>query len=667
MDKVFKQQIGKNIEVYVDDILVKTRTAAQFIADLTQTFQTLRDYRLMLNPSKCTFGVQTGKFLGYMVTRRGIEDNPEKVQTIISMTSPKNIHEVQRLSGRIATLARFISRSADKSFLFFKALRKTKNFEWDEQSEIFFQELKSYLRELPVLNKPVQGKGLFVYLAVTPRAASSVLVRKEGMNHLPVYFVSHALKGAELNYMTQENALGKIAANPDALGRLIKWITELSEYDIKFEPRTAIKAQALADFLAETVQLEQEDHWKIFVDGLSCQTGSGVGIVIVSPWGEETNISIRLDFRASNNEAEYEALLLGLKAARNLCISRATLYSDSQLAIQQSKGKFETKNEKMIKYAQALDKAKEDFTELIMELIPRTENTKADHLARLASSVGEPSEPGLKGKEISQLESLDDIIADVLEGDWRYDIHKYLTKNELPSDNKKAREIKRRALRFAMVDKILFKRSFSQPLLKCLGPDEVNYVLREIHEGCCGNHLGSIALARKALLAGFFWPTMKKDASALVNSCYNFQRLISDNGRQFCSSKVQAWCKQMKIEQIFTSVAYPQGNGQVEVTNRTIVQTLKTRLDSVKGKWVDELPSVLWSYRTTTRSGTDKTPYNMVYGTEAVLPAEIGQESARIIAYGPDNNKLRAMDLDLVEENRARATVRLAAYRKRMT
>ncbi|XP_073131635.1 uncharacterized protein [Henckelia pumila] len=438
IDKVFKQQIGKNIEVYVDDILVKSRIAKQFIADLTQTFQTLREYRLMLNPSKCTFGVQTGKFLGYM-------------------------------------------------------------------------ELKAYLRELPVLNKPVQGKELFVYLAVMPRAASSVIVRKEGMNHLPVYFVSHALKGAELNYMTQEklalalvitarklrpyflshpiivltnSALGKIAANPDASGRLIKWITELSEYDIKFEPRTAIKAQALADFLEDTVELGQEDHWKIFVDGSSCQTGSGVGIVTVSPWGKETNISIRLDFRASNNEAEYETLLLGLKAAWNLGISRATLYSDSQLAIQQSKGKFKTKNEKMIKYVQALDKAKEDFTELLMELIPRTENTKADHLARLASSVGEPSEPGLKGKEmISQLESLDDIIADVLERDWRYDIHKHLTKNELLNDSMKAREIKRRALRFVMVDKILFKSLSSEgPLGRlflahyeegCIRPDQL--------------------------------------------------------------------------------------------------------------------------------------------------------------------------------------------------
>ncbi|XP_073120001.1 uncharacterized protein [Henckelia pumila] len=356
----------------------------------------------------------------------------------------------------------------------------------------------------------------------------------------------------------------------------------------------------------------------------------------------------------------------------------------------------------MLRYVKALYKAKEGFTELNLELIPRTENIKADHLARLASALSNRPDPIVPGRElVSQLETLDDIIAQVPEGDWRYDIYQYLTKKELPSDNKKAKEVKRRALRFVMIDHILFKRSFSQPLLKFLGPDEANYVLREIHEGSCGSHLGSLALARKALLAGFFWPTMRKDSSDLVNSCYNCLRranlqwrpaeymkavvvacpfdqwgmdivgpfpvstgLASDNGRQFCGSKVRAWCQEMNIEQVFTSVAYPQGNGQVEVTNRTIVQALKTRLDAAKGKWADELPSVLWSYRTTTRSGTGETPFNMVCGTEAVLPAEIGQESARIIAYGANNQELRAMDLDLLEEHRSRAAIRLATYRK---
>ncbi|XP_073154057.1 uncharacterized protein [Henckelia pumila] len=289
-------------------------------------------------------------------------------------------------------------------------------------------------------------------------------------------------------------------------------------------------------------------------------------------------------------------------AARNLGISRATIYSDSQLSIQQSNGKFEIKDEKMMKYVKALDKVKEGFTELNLELIPRAENIKADHLARLASALSDRSDPIVLGRElVSQLETLDDIIDQVPEVYWRYDVHKYLTTKELPSYNKKAKDIKRRALRFVMIDQILFKRSFSQPLLKCLGPDEGNYVLREIHEVC-----------------RFGIPP----------------NLVSDNGRQFCGSKVRAWCQETKIEQVFTSVAYSQGNGQVEVINRTIVQALKTRLDTAIGKWVEELSTVLWSYRTTTRSGTGETPFSMVYGTEAVLPAEIGQESVRIMAYG---------------------------------
>ncbi|XP_073035314.1 uncharacterized protein [Primulina eburnea] len=112
--------------------------------------------------------------------------------------------------------------------------------------------------------------------------------------------------------------------------------------------------------------------------------------------------------------------------------------------------------------------------------------------------------------------------------------------------------------------------------------------------------------------------------------------------------------------------ALMMSNGQIEVTNRSIVHALKTRLYSAKGKWVEELPSVLWAYRTTARIGTGETLYNLVYGTEVVLPAEIGQESARVIGYGPNNDEWRAMDLDLIEEKRNRAAVRMAAYQKRM-
>ncbi|XP_075515806.1 uncharacterized protein LOC142550616 [Primulina tabacum] len=122
----------------------------------------------------------------------------------------------------------------------------------------------------------------------------------------------------------------------------------------------------------------------------------------------------------------------------------------------------------------------------------------------------------------------------------------------------------------------------------------------------------------------------------------------------------------MKIQQVFTSVAYPQNNGQVEVTNRTLVQGLKVRLGNAKGNWVDELPSILWAYQTTPKEGTKETPSSLVYGNEAVLPAEIGLKSARIAFYDEDNSARRAIDLDLLEQKREAASIHMEAYKNRI-
>ncbi|KAL0405693.1 UNVERIFIED_CONTAM: Transposon Ty3-G Gag-Pol polyprotein, partial [Sesamum latifolium] len=130
VDKIFHPQIGRNVEVYVDDMLVKSKRAEEYVKDLEETFSVLRKYKLKLNPAKCAFGVQGGRFLGFMVTQRGIEANPLKIKTIIDMKAPTCLNEVQRLIGRIAALSRFISKSAEKSLPFFKMLRKAKTFEW---------------------------------------------------------------------------------------------------------------------------------------------------------------------------------------------------------------------------------------------------------------------------------------------------------------------------------------------------------------------------------------------------------------------------------------------------------------------------------------------------------------------------------------------------------
>ena len=136
VNKMFSQQIGRNMEVYVDDMFVKSKEELTHLDDLNETFATLKKYQMRLNPSKCVFGVALGKFLEFMVSQREIEANPEKVQVIINMTSPRTIKEVQKLIGRIAALNRFVSRATDKCLPFFKTLKQA--FAWTDKCEAAF-------------------------------------------------------------------------------------------------------------------------------------------------------------------------------------------------------------------------------------------------------------------------------------------------------------------------------------------------------------------------------------------------------------------------------------------------------------------------------------------------------------------------------------------------
>lgn len=171
VNKMFSQQIGRNMEVYMDDMLVKSKEGLTNLDDLKETFVTLKKHRMRLNPSKCVFGVASGKFLGFMVSQRGIEANPEKVRAIINMTSPRTVKEVQKLTGRIAALNRFVSRATDKCLPFFKTLKHA--FAWTDECKAAFQELKRYLSSPPLLSPSKEGEDLYLYLAVSVSAVSA--------------------------------------------------------------------------------------------------------------------------------------------------------------------------------------------------------------------------------------------------------------------------------------------------------------------------------------------------------------------------------------------------------------------------------------------------------------------------------------------------------------
>ena len=195
VNHMFRPQIGRNIEVYVDDMLVKSLDEGKHLDDLQETFNTLRRYNMKLNPSKCAFGVASGKFLGFIVSHRGIEANPEKIKAILDMKPPQNIKEVQSLTGRVAALNKFVSKATDKCLPSFKVQKKA--FEWTDECQRAFQDLKTYLVTTPLLSPSIIGEELFLYLAVTPHAVSSALIREEGKVQKPVYYTSRALRGAE--------------------------------------------------------------------------------------------------------------------------------------------------------------------------------------------------------------------------------------------------------------------------------------------------------------------------------------------------------------------------------------------------------------------------------------------------------------------------------------
>ena len=150
MNRMFAPQIGRNVQVYMDNMLVKSLREEDHLKDLKEIFDTLRSYSMKLNPGKCTFGVTTRKFLGFMVSQRGIEANPDKIRAIMEMKPPKNVKEVQSLNGKVAALNRFVLKVMDKCLPFFRTLKKS--FEWTDECQQAFEELKAYLSALPLLS-----------------------------------------------------------------------------------------------------------------------------------------------------------------------------------------------------------------------------------------------------------------------------------------------------------------------------------------------------------------------------------------------------------------------------------------------------------------------------------------------------------------------------------
>ena len=587
IQKCLLTQISRNVEAYMDDIVVKSRKGSDLLTDLAETFANLRRYDIKLNPSKCTFGVPGGKLLGFLVSERGIDANPEKVGTILRMKRPVRVHDVQKLTGCLAALSRFISRLGEKALPLYRLMKKSDKFEWTPEADAAFTELKALLSTQPVLAAPISKEPLLIYIAATGQVVSTVLTverEEEGKAfkvQRPVYYVSEVLTPSKQRYphyqklvygiymttkkvahyfsdhsitVVSDAPLSEILHNRDATGRVAKWAIELLPLDIKFEAKKAIKSQAIADFVAEWIEQQlptqvHSEHWTMFFDGSKMLNGSGAGVVLVSPRGDKLRYVLQIHFDSSNNEAEYEALLYGLRMAISLGVRRLMVYGDSDLVVNQVMKEWDVRSPAMTGYCNAVRKLEKKFEGLELHHIPRLKNQAADDLAKIGSkreaipsnvflehihspSVQEdpftdeaPQPKSATDPTEVEIPAVVDLIMEVLAitPDWTIPYIAYILRKELPEDEEEARQIVRRSKAFTVIKGQLYRESATGVGQKCITPEEGQIILDDIHSGTCGHHASSRTIVAKAYRAGFYWPRANEMAKEIVDKCEGCQ------------------------------------------------------------------------------------------------------------------------------------------------
>ena len=248
-------------------------------------------------------------------------------------------------------------------------------------------------------------------------------------------------------------------------------------------------------------------------------------MVIQTSEGDQIECMIRLDFPTTNNEAEYEALVAGLDPTKAAGAENMIMHCDSKVITSQINDDYECRNERMKKYLEEV-KSRISSLEVKFVQIPREENECANRLAKAASvEFMNASEQVLSFVQTSSLIDDEAQMQEItVEENWTTPLIAYLRSGILPDGKDAARKLKVQVSRFVQIRDVLYKRGFSRPYPRCLSHDEADYVMREVHEGICGNHSGAWSLVHKLIQAGYYWPTMLKDTQAYVKACDKCQR-----------------------------------------------------------------------------------------------------------------------------------------------
>jgi ribonuclease HI len=582
MTAMFHDMMHCEIEDYVDDIVVKSKTRGDHFGILKKVFERCRLYKLKMNPLKCAFGVSAGKFLGFLVHQRGIDVDPARASAIATMKPPTTHKELKSFLGKLSYIRRFIPGLAAVTSTFAPLLKKGASFHWSTECQKAFEKVQNIMTKLSTVCAPISGKPLRLYLASNSQAIGA-LIAQESDNGVeqPIYYVSRTLKDAESRYsgaersclaliyasqrlrhyflahkvqlMTKSHPIRSLLHRSVLSGRLAQWLLQLSQYEIVAETPTAIKSQAIADLLAQfpgednsfiTDEVPEEINevflagladsvWTLRFDGSSTATSAGAGIVLYKDDGEAVTKSFKFDFPCSNNAAEYEAYLAGLAIAYEMGIKHLRVIGDSSLVVCQARGEFSLKEPSLAPYRALAQKFEARFSTFEIEHAQRNENRYADALATLGSQIafeGEEMDVTIYRKVSPITETLRNEFEELSQDqeDWRAPIKAKLMS---PADTADLREIKD----YTLISGDLYRRLPGGVLARCISLEEAKQRLSEIHEKTCGDG-GATSLYRRLQRLGYFWPNMSAEAAEVQSQCPTCQ--FHHNNEEVCATFV---------------------------------------------------------------------------------------------------------------------------------
>ncbi|XP_055824935.1 uncharacterized protein LOC129893428 [Solanum dulcamara] len=563
---------------------------------------------------KCAFGVAFSKFLGFIVRHRGIKIDQAKVDAILMMPEPRNIHELKSFQGKLAYLRRSISNLAGRCRPFRHLMKKGSPFKWDQTCSNAFESIKVYLVKPSVLAATIPGKPLILYIAAQERSVGALLAQEnsEGKEN-SLYYLSRMMISNELNYLpikklclalvfsiqkmkhyfqahivrlvSRENPIKFVISKPVLSDRLSRWYLQFQKFEIVYIPQKTVKGQRLVDFLADhpipddwELTDERFDEnamvikvllpWKMYFDRATHRGGAGAGVVFVTSQEKVLPFSFTLKQCCSNNVDEYQALIHRLEMAVDMKQLQLQVFGDSQL--------------KLIGW----------LGDVTLQHVPRKKNKKADALAALASTltlpdhkqvtiyqkwvVPQPNEDEYVENKLEHLIAVSEAAKEY----WQQPIIDYLCYGILPKNLKRRTDIRRREPRFLYYKNTLHRRSFEGVLLQCLGEGEAVKALQKLKHS--------------------------------IRLCNLLKKVVSKSKRY----------------------------------------------------WHERMEEALWACRITYHTPTQATLYSLTFGVEAVLPFE-RQIPLLAIQEGfteEENARLRLAELEALDEKRLEAQQNFECY-----